>query len=180
MCIATQIKCKHSKPTDTTPKNSSNQQIAHLHITPQNTHFQQKSTIQKLPSREGQGVCHVRAQLPQIKCYHTKPRNATSPNSSKIISSQPAPLTVTHPSIPSQEGKPPHHKPLITKQKAVPQNSPLERGWGCVTFEHSHFKPKHPPKANKPHLKKTPHPTPLTKRKTHHPEISVQNSGGRP
>jgi len=41
----------------------------------------------------------------EAKNIHPKPRNATSPNSSKIISSQPTPLTITHPSIPSQEGK---------------------------------------------------------------------------
>ena len=34
------------------------------------------------------------------------------------------------------------------------QNSPLERGWGCVTSAHSLPNQKHPPEANKPHLKK--------------------------
>ena len=30
----------------------------------------------------------------------------------------------------------------ITKQNPASQNSPLERGWGCVTPVHSHLKPK--------------------------------------
>ena len=48
----------------------------------------------------------------------------------------------------------------ITKQNPVSQTSPLERGRGCVTSEHSHLKPKQTPETNKPHLKKTPHPKP--------------------
>ena len=69
-----------------------------------------------LPSREGTGVCHVRALPPKTQSNHPKPRNATSPNNSKIISSQPAPLIITHPFIPSLEGKT-THKSLITKKK---------------------------------------------------------------
>ena len=188
MCIATQIKCKHSKPTDTTPKNSSNQQIAHLHITPQNTHFQQKSTIQNLPSREGLGVCHVRAQLPQIKCKHPKPTNTTLPNSSKIIASQPAHLTITHPLIPSQEGNLKLHKSLITKKKAPSQNSPLERGRGCVTHVHSHPNQMQTLKADRHHPKKLLKPTNRTSpyhttnhslpRRKHHPKTPLSRGAG--
>ena len=87
-------------------------------------------------------MCDVRAQLPKIKSNYPKPRNTSSPNSGKNISSHTTPLTVTHPLIPSQEGKHPHHKPLITNKKAASQISPLERGRGCVTPEHSHLKPK--------------------------------------
>ena len=36
-----------------------------------------------LPSREGTGVCHVRALPPKTQSSHPKPRNTTSPNSSK-------------------------------------------------------------------------------------------------
>ena len=38
--------------------------------TPQTTHYQKETSISNLPSREGQGVCDVRAQLPKIKSIH--------------------------------------------------------------------------------------------------------------
>ena len=60
----------------------------------------------------------------------------------KIISTQPALLTVTHPFIPSQEGNPPHYNPLITRENAASQISPLERGQGCVTPKHCHSNQK--------------------------------------
>ena len=87
-------------------------------------------------------MCHTRALPPQTQSNHPKPRNTTSPNSSKNISPHAAHLTITHPLIPSQEGKPPHHKPLIYNEKTVFQTSPLERGRGCVTPVHSLLKPK--------------------------------------
>ena len=59
----------------------------------------------KSPLLRGAGVCDVCAQLPEIKNIHLKLRNTTPPNSSQIISTPTALLTVTHPSIPSQEGK---------------------------------------------------------------------------
>ena len=52
-----------------------------------------------------------------------------------------APLTVTHPLIPSQEGK--HTTQTSNYQtKSSIQISPLERGWGCVTSEHGFLKSK--------------------------------------
>ena len=54
-----------------------------------------------LPSREGPGVCDARAQPPKNQSNHPKSTDTTS----KIISSQPAHLIITHPFIPSQEGK---------------------------------------------------------------------------
>ena len=47
------------------------------------------------------------------------------------VSAQLALLTVTHPSIPSQEGKPPRYKPLIVKQKTASKTH-LSRGAGSV------------------------------------------------
>ena len=138
----------------------------------QNTNYQTEPSISNLPSREGSGVCHVRAQPPKPKTSTRSPTNSTSPNSSKNTSIFAAPLTVTHPSIPSQEGKPPHHKPLITKKKTASQNSPLERGRGCVTPVHSHLKPKQPLKPNRHLLKNTSSQTsPLT---VTHPFIPSQ------
>ena len=95
----------------------------------QNTNYQTEPSISNLPSREGQEVCHVRAQPPQTK-------------------------TTTE----AQQTPPQKH--LITNKNPASQNSPLERGRGCVTSEHSHLKPKQTPETNKPHLKKTPHPKP--------------------
>lgn len=50
-------------------------------------------------------------------------RDNTSSNNSKNISTQTSPFTVTHPFIPSQEGKPPRYKPIITNKKQAPQTS---------------------------------------------------------
>ena len=36
-------------------------------LSTQTTHYQQKTSIPNLPSQEGPGVCHVRAQLPKSK-----------------------------------------------------------------------------------------------------------------
>ena len=83
----------------------------------QSTHYQQETSISNLPSREGPGVCDIRAQLPKIKSNHPKPRNTSSPNSSKINSSQPAHLTITHPFNPLSRGESPRHKSLITNKK---------------------------------------------------------------
>ena len=117
------------------------------------THYQEESTIQKLPSREGQGVCNIRAQLPQIKCCHPKPTNATSSNSRKTISSQPAHLTITHPSIPSQEGKP-YTQPIHYQQKKHHPNLPSREGQGVchVRAQLPQIKCKHT-KPRKKHLK---------------------------
>ena len=106
-----------------------------------------------LPSREGPGVCDARAQPPKNQSNHPKPRNTTSPNRSKNISTHTAPLTITHPLIPSLEGKPTRHKPLITNKKQAFRTSPLERGQGCVTPVHSYQNPKLPPEVDRHHLK---------------------------
>ena len=45
--------------------------------------FSIRKQRQNLPSREGPGVCHACAQPPKNKRGHPKPRNTTSPNSSK-------------------------------------------------------------------------------------------------
>ena len=73
--------------------------------TPQTPNCQIEKHYPILPSREGQGVCDAQAKPLKNQSNHQKPTNATSPNSSKTISSQSASLTITHPSIPSQEGK---------------------------------------------------------------------------
>ena len=117
-----QTQSNYPKPRNTTSPNSSKNISTHaapLTVTHptipslegnptrhQTSHYQQENSIPNLPSREGQGVCDVRAQPPKNKRGHPKPRNATSPNSSKNISPHTAPLTITHPFIPSQEGKP--------------------------------------------------------------------------
>ena len=81
--------------------------------------------------------CHLKP-----KAVTQSLRNTSSPNRSKNISPHTAPLTITHPSIPSREGNPTRHKSLITNKKTAFQTSPLERGWGCVTSVHSFLKSK--------------------------------------
>ena len=56
--------------------------------------------------------------------------DTSSPNSSRNISSYAALLSVTHPFIPSQEGKQPRHLSLITNKKIAFQTSPLGEGSG--------------------------------------------------
>ena len=74
-------------------------------------------------------------QLPEAQ--EIPPRQTAA----KITSTQPALLTVTHPSIPSQEGK--HHtQTTYYQQETSTRTSPLERGWGCVTPGHSLLKSK--------------------------------------
>ena len=99
-------------------------------------------------------MCDVCAQLPKIKSSHPKPKKYHIAKQQQNNSNQTAHLTITHPLIPSLEGNPTHHKPLITNKNAASQTSPLERGWGCVTYAHSHPNQKHPLKANRYHLKK--------------------------
>lgn len=64
-------------------------------------------------------VCthHAQAQPPEILNNHPKPKNTSSPNSSKNISAQHATFTVTHPSIPSLEGKLTHSNLLLPRRK---------------------------------------------------------------
>ena len=52
-----------------------------------------------------------------------------------------APFSITHPLIPSQEGKY-HTQNSHYQQENSISISPLERGWGCVTSAHSHLKTK--------------------------------------
>ena len=99
--------------------------------------------------KEGQGVCHAQAQPPTPKAITRSPRNTSSTNSSKIISSYAALLTVTHPSNPLSRGEINTLKHLIPNKKQASQTSPLERGGGCVTPEHSLLLQKHSPKDKK-------------------------------
>ena len=88
--------------------------------------IKKKNNIQFSPLERGRGcVTPVHSYL-KIKSNHQKPTNATSPNSRKNNSNYAAPLTVTHPFIPSQEGNQKLHKPLISKKKAASKISPLE------------------------------------------------------
>ncbi len=101
-------------------------------------------------------MCDARAQPPQIKSGHPKPRNATPSNSSTTCSTHPASLSVTHPLNPLSRGEiSPRHKPLITKKNAVSQ-TPLSRGaGGCVTPVHSFLKQSiHPKPRNATSLKR--------------------------
>ena len=84
-----------------------------------------------LPSREGTGVCHVRALPPKTQSNHPKPRNTSSPNSGKNTSPHTAPLSITHPSIPSQEGNP-HAINRSSSKRKEHFKSPLSRGVGGV------------------------------------------------
>ena len=95
---------------------------------------------------EGPGVCDARAQPPKSKTTTQRQEIPPRQAAAKINSSQPAHLTVTHPSIPSQEGK--HHTQSTHYQRETStQTSPLERGRGCVTSVHSYLNQKHPPEA---------------------------------
>ena len=91
----------------------------------QNTNYQTEPSISNLPSREGQGVCHVRAQPPKTK---TNTRNQqTAPQ--KNTSSQTSPLTVTHPFIPSQEGKQTQQSTNYQTESSI-SNLPSREGSG--------------------------------------------------
>ena len=103
--------------------------------------IKKKNNIPNLPSGEGSGVCHACAQLLNSKQsleadrYHFSSnldKCSSSPNSSNMLletvsrntSTQTASLSVTHPFIPSQEGKQPRHLSLITNKNAAPKTSP--------------------------------------------------------
>ena len=104
-----------------------------------------KNSIQISPLERGRGCVTPAHSLPNQKQppeanryfrATLNTRNTTSPNNSKIISNQPASLTVTHPFIPYQEGKP-HTQSTHYQQGTSITISPLERGRGCVTPAHS-------------------------------------------
>ena len=78
-----------------------------------------------MPQRNAQ-FCS--AQGHNEKCLLFSSHLPTAPHD---ISALAALLTVTHPSIPSQEGKTPRYKPLIVKQKTA-SKTPLSRGAGGV------------------------------------------------
>ena len=119
---------------------------------------------------------------------HLKSKAATQsrqipPRSTKFLetvfrnpSTHAAPLTVTHPLIPSREGNHPHSTYSLPKRTQLPI-SPLERGRGCVTPEHSYLKIKSnhqkPTNATSPNSSKTcsTHPAPLS---ITHPSIPSQ------
>jgi len=75
---------------------------------------------------------------------------------SRNPSTHAAPLTVTHPSIPSQEGKYPHATNLSLPKRTQLPNLPVpERGRGCVTPVHSLPKQSiHPKPRNATSLKR--------------------------
>ena len=115
-------------------------------------------------------VCthHAQAQPPEILNNHPKPKNTSSPNSSKNISAQHATFTVTHPSIPSQEGKPATQSPHFQDESCTPI-SPLERGPGvcharALPPENQSGHPK--PKKHDPTKQQQNHLTPT--RASHH------------
>ena len=70
--------------------------------------------------------------------------------------------------------------------KSSIQNSPLERGWGCVTSAHSLPNQKHPPEANRYHPQKNTspktahftitHPLLPSQKTNYQTESSIQNS----
>ena len=110
--------------------------------TQQSTNYQQESSIQISPLERGWGCVtsehsHLKPKQP------LKPTDTAYPNSSKNTSIFAAILTITHPFIPSQEGKQTQQSTNYQQESSI-QISPLERGWGCVTSEHSHLKPKQP------------------------------------
>ena len=93
----------------------------------QTSHYQTENSISKLPSQEGQGVCDACALLPKTKAVTQNLTDTTSPNNSKNSSSPAAPLSVTHPLIPSQEGKQ-TTPPLISNKKNISKLPVPERG----------------------------------------------------
>ena len=92
-----------------------------------------------------------RSQLPKIKNIHPKLTDTSSPNSSKNTSAHTAPPSVTHPSIPSQEGNSNtinHSLPIRNKHS----EPPLSRGAGVCDARAQLPKTKHPPEAKKRHI----------------------------
>ena len=117
--------------------------------TPQITHYRQESSARTSPLERGRGCVTPEQSHLKPKTVTQSPRNTTSPNSGKNTSAHTAPLTVTHPSIPSREGKPPHHKPLITNKKATPEPPRPKEGSGVCDprakppqTQNGHPKPK--------------------------------------
>ena len=103
-----------------------------------------KAALQTSPLERGRGCVTYKHSLLNQK-HPPKPRNTSSPNSSKNTSAQPTPLTVTHPLIPSREGKHPTQNSHYQEGNSI-SISPLERGGGCVTSAHSFLNPKRSPK----------------------------------
>ena len=88
--------------------------------------IKKKNNIPTSPLERGRGcVTPVHSHL-KIKSNHQKPTNATSPNSRKTISSQPAHLTVTHPFNPLSRGETSHSTHSLPNRKSASQTSPLE------------------------------------------------------
>ena len=105
-------------------------------------HYQQENSTKISPLERGRGC--VTPKHSHRKTKATTQSQETRPHQTvaKSISSQPAPLSVTHPSIPSLGRGNLTLNPLIIKNKAASKTSPLERGQGCVTPEHSLLKSK--------------------------------------
>ena len=116
---------KHLHPHRTSHHNTPLKSTLKRGNTTPHPHYQIEKPHPNLPSREGPRVCHVRAQLPTPKAttqsrqiLHSSTDNNKcniSQQLSKNISTHAAPLTVTPPFIPSQEGNSQHHKPLNIK-----------------------------------------------------------------
>ena len=87
-------------------------------------------------------MCDVRAQPFKSKASAQSSRNTTSSSSNKIISSQPALLTITHPFNPLSRGESSTLQIIHYPKESNAPISPLERGRGCVTYKHSHLKSK--------------------------------------
>ena len=109
--------------------------------TPQITHYQQENSIQISPLERGWGCVTPKHSHRKTKAVTQSQETQPHQTVAKSISSQPAPLSITHPFIPSLEGKP-HTQPIHYQQKSNFKISPLERGRGCVTPKHSYLKSK--------------------------------------
>ena len=104
-------------------------------------------------------MCDVRAWLPEIKNNHPKPTDTSSQQqaSRNGLSQHLIPCLASHrntPLDPLSRGEIPPLTPFITNKKSAFQNSPLERGGGCVTPKHCFLKSKQPPEAKKHHISK--------------------------
>ena len=120
-------------------------------MTPVHSHLKTKATTEAdryhLSKQQQNHLCPSRALLRNTPLCPLS-RGETPPLKPFITNKK----TVSQ--SPLSRGEIPPLTPFITYKKTAPQNSPLERGRGCVTPEHSHLKTKTVTEADRYRLSK--------------------------
>ena len=79
---------------------------------------------------EGSGVCDAQALPPETQSGHPKPKKCLPTKQQQKNSTHTASLTVTHPLIPSQEGKQIHSNLSFPNRKAASKSPRPKEGQG--------------------------------------------------